>query len=66
MAVRRHSNERNFVVNGKSIHFKARPRGEVVKAFVNRALQRKVKDKSLRRSCAVVWDERGVGDVIIN
>ena len=64
VALGRNSNERNFVVNGKSIHLKARPRGQVVKASVNRALQRRVKDKSLRRSCAVVWDERGIGDVI--
>ena len=64
VALGRKSEEKNYVVNGKWIHLKARPREQVVKAWANRALQRSVKNKSLRRSCAVVWDDRGVGDVI--
>ena len=64
VALGRKSEEKNYVVNGKWIHLKARPREQVVKAWANRALQRSVKNPSLRRSCAVVWDDRGVGDVI--
>ena len=56
--------EKNYIGHGKEIHLKARPRRQVVTAFAARALQRSVKNKSLRRSCAVVWDDRGVGDVI--
>ena len=56
--------EKNYIGHGKEIHLKARPRRQVVTAFAAHALQRSVKNKSLRRSCAVVWDDRGVRDVI--
>ena len=42
VALGRKSEEKNYVVNGKWIHLKARPRGQVVKAWAHRALQRSV------------------------